>query len=108
MKTWKNSSQKLLIIHNQFFFSTSLAAQKAHFGQKLEFNRLSVTPLYNLLGWQPNVYFWKPNIITTIFQHPWVMRPLDLYYKNLKEFSEIGNKIIAKSSTVWPVTLINA
>ena len=28
--------------------------------------------------------------------------------KNLKEFSEIWNKIIAKSSTVWPVILINA
>ena len=25
---------------------------------------------------------------------------LDLYYKNLKEFSEIENKIITKSSTV--------
>ena len=40
---------KLLRIHNHFFFSTDLAAQKAHFGQKEEFNRLSVSPLYNLL-----------------------------------------------------------
>ena len=47
MKTWKNSRQKLLII----FFITGLAAQKAHFRQKLEFYRLSVSPLYNLLAW---------------------------------------------------------
>ena len=31
------------------FFVTCLAAQKAHFGQKLEFYGLSVPPLYNLL-----------------------------------------------------------
>ena len=40
----------LLIIHNQhFFFLTGLVAQKAHFRQKYEFYRLSVSPLYNLL-----------------------------------------------------------
>ena len=34
MKTWKNGPKKLLRIHNQFFFSAGLAAQKAHFLQK--------------------------------------------------------------------------
>jgi hypothetical protein len=41
------------ITHNSqpaIFFITGLAAQKAHFGQKYEFYRLSVSPLYNLLG----------------------------------------------------------
>ena len=32
------------------FFITRLFAQKAHFRQKYEFYRLSVSPLYNLLG----------------------------------------------------------
>jgi hypothetical protein len=41
------------VAHNSqpaFFFITGMAAQKAHFGQKYEFYRLSVSPLYNLLG----------------------------------------------------------
>jgi hypothetical protein len=32
------------------FFIIGLAAQKAHFRQKYEFYRLSVSPLYNLLA----------------------------------------------------------
>ena len=32
------------------FFITGLTAQKAHFRQKYEYYRLSVSPLYNLLG----------------------------------------------------------
>ena len=41
------------VAHNSqpaVFFITCQAAQKAHFGQKLEFYWLSVPPLYNLLG----------------------------------------------------------
>ena len=41
------------VAHNSqpsFFFITGLAAQKAHFRQKYEFYRLSVSPLYNLLA----------------------------------------------------------
>jgi hypothetical protein len=41
------------VAHNSqpaIFFVTGLAAQKAHFRQKYEFYRLSVSPLYNLLG----------------------------------------------------------
>jgi hypothetical protein len=40
------------VAHNPqpaIFFITGLAAQKAHFRQKYEFYRLSVSPLYNLL-----------------------------------------------------------
>jgi hypothetical protein len=41
------------VAHNSqpaIFFITGLAAQKAHFRQKYEFYRLSVSPLFNLLG----------------------------------------------------------
>ena len=41
------------VAHNSqpaIFFITGLAAQKAHFRQKYKFYRLSVSPLYNLLG----------------------------------------------------------
>ena len=37
------------------FFFHCLAAQNAHFKQKLEFERISVSPFYNLLGQMPLV-----------------------------------------------------
>jgi hypothetical protein len=36
--------------HPALFLFTGLAAQKAHFRQKWEFYRLSVSPLYNLFA----------------------------------------------------------
>ena len=49
------------------FFITGLAAQKDHFRQKQEFNRLSVFPLYNVLDRFLNIadlYFKKSALIT--------------------------------------------
>jgi hypothetical protein len=45
------------VAHNSqpaIFFIAGLAAQKAHFRQKYEFYRLSVSPFYNLLDFSQN------------------------------------------------------
>ena len=57
MKNMKKQPSK--VAHNSqpaVFFINCLAAQKAHFGQKLEFYGLSVPPLYNLLDLSHNFY----------------------------------------------------
>ena len=67
IKTWKKGPKKLLRILNKFVFSTDLAVQKAHFWQKQEFNRLSVSPLYNLLGFDPMIEAIWPKVQSSAY-----------------------------------------